>query len=74
MAVNKVIYNIDNEEHVLVDLTNDTVTSENLIEGITAHTSSGEIITGSLIVQTYYTGDSEPDNSLGNNGDLYLKI
>ena len=33
MAVNKVVYNAK----VLIDLTNDTVTSEKLASGVTAH-------------------------------------
>lgn len=39
---NKVIYNGE----VLVDLTNDSVTPENLKEGVTAHDASGKQITG----------------------------
>lgn len=44
MAVNKVIYGTT----VLVDLTEDTVTSENLLVGATAHDSSGQQIIGTL--------------------------
>lgn len=36
---------------VLVDLTEDTVTSDQMLEGFTAHTCSGAITTGSI--QTY---------------------
>lgn len=43
MAVNKVVYG----SNTLVDLTSDTVTSEKLIEGTTAHNKKGEQITGS---------------------------
>lgn len=35
--------------NVLLDLTNDTVSSDTLIEGITAHDKSGRIITGNLV-------------------------
>ena len=40
MAYNKVIY----DGNTLIDLTEDTVTSDNLIEGLTAHNSKGEPI------------------------------
>lgn len=42
MAKNKVIF----DGEVLVDLTGDTVTPDKLLNGITAHDKSGEIITG----------------------------
>lgn len=42
MAVNKVNYG----NKTLIDLTSDTVTAENLIQGITAHNKSGDKITG----------------------------
>lgn len=36
--------------------------------------SDGTITTGTLVVQTYYTGSATPSASLGINGDLYLKV
>ena len=45
MEKNKIIYG----GNVLLDLTNDTVSSDTLIEGITAHDKSGRIITGNLV-------------------------
>ena len=33
---------------------------------------NGEKVTGSMVVQTYYVGDTEPNDSFGNDGDLYL--
>lgn len=45
MEKNKIIYG----DKVLLDLTNDTVSSNTLIEGITAHDKSGQIITGNLV-------------------------
>lgn len=45
MEKNKIIYGGD----VLLDLTNDTVSSDTLIQGITAHDKSGQIITGNLV-------------------------
>lgn len=47
MAVNKVEYGGD----TLIDLTGDSVTSQTLAEGETAHNAAGEEITGTLKVQ-----------------------
>lgn len=44
MAVNKVVYGTT----VLVDLTGDTVTADQLLKGATAHDASGEQITGTM--------------------------
>ena len=43
MAVNRVIYGSE----TLIDLTSDTVTPDKLFTGVTAHSASGEVITGS---------------------------
>ena len=49
MKVNKVLY----KAAVLIDLTEDSVTPEKLVKGITAHSKSGEVITGTLeIIQS----------------------
>lgn len=45
MEKNKIIYG----GKVLLDLTNDTVSSDTLSRGITAHDKSGRIITGNLV-------------------------
>lgn len=42
MAINKVVYG----GNTLIDLTADTVTADNLMQGYTAHDNSGAIITG----------------------------
>ena len=42
MAISKIIYDGD----TLIDLTHDTVTAENIDEGITAHSASGEELVG----------------------------
>lgn len=34
---------------------------------------NGSKIDGSLVLQIYYTGSSEPSSNLGNNGDLYFQ-
>lgn len=42
MGVNKVVYGTD----TLIDLTEDTVTEDTLLEGITAHNAAGDPIVG----------------------------
>lgn len=60
MAVSKVIY----KGTVLVDLTEDTITPEDLALGVTAHKSNGEQITGAMLNQGGVSGEltsiSEP--------------
>lgn len=70
MAVNKVVYGTT----VLVDLTSDTVDSDSLLQGKTAHTNAGEQITGTVKFATIYSGSSEPSSSLGSDGDIYLMV
>lgn len=48
MAVNKVVYNTEDGEQTLIDLTEDTVTADTLAEGVTAHSASGETIVGTM--------------------------
>lgn len=52
MAVSKVILG----DETLVDLTSDTVSSDTLLEGATAHAANGEQITGGVVVTPMYTG------------------
>lgn len=47
MAVNKVIF----DGNTLIDLTSDTVTSETLQLGKTAHAADGTVITGTLFLE-----------------------
>ena len=55
--INKVIYG----GTTLIDLTNDTVTPATLDKGVTAHSKTGEIITGTRIDEVYI-GSSRPTN------------
>lgn len=57
MAINKIEYGDD----VLIDLTDDTVASDNLLSGYTAHDRSGEAIVGSVTIPTK-TSDLENDS------------
>ena len=56
-----------------IDLSSDTVASDKLLDGYTAHDKNGAVITGNVVIQNYYTGSSAPSSSLGSNGDLYLQ-
>ena len=44
-----------------------------VISGKTFTSGSGLKESGTLVIQKYYTGTSEPSSSLGNDGDIYLK-
>ena len=49
-------------------------TAENVAAGNTFTSSAGLNVTGTMVVQKYYTGSTAPSNTLGNDGDLYLKV
>ena len=51
---------------------NSGATAENIMNGYSAFIN-GQRIDGSLEVNNYYTGTSEPSSELGKNGDIYLK-
>lgn len=70
MAVNKVVYG----DQTLVDLTKDTVVEDALIKGISAHSKTGMVVNGTLIVQRYFTGSTVPTSAIGQDGDVYLKV
>ena len=52
MAVNKVVFG----DTTVMDLTEDTVTSDTMLEGVTAHDKSGEQIVGSAVIPTVNNG------------------
>lgn len=47
-------------------------TSDTILTSYSAFIN-GTKVNGSLVVNNYYTGSSEPSSSLGKNGDIYLK-
>lgn len=49
-----------------------TATAADIIADETAYVN-GSKITGTLVVNKYYTGSTAPSSSLGNNGDIYLQ-
>lgn len=65
MAINKVIYG----NETLLDLTNDTVSQEDLCEGITAHDKSGAVVTGTNPYAKVTT-----DGALDDQNDLLMQI
>lgn len=70
MAISKVVYG----GNTLIDLTADTVAAGSLVSGTTAHKADGTQVTGTLVIQHYYTGSGAPSSSLGENGDIYLEV
>lgn len=55
------------------DVTGVTASASDVVSGKDIVNSSGTVVHGSLVIQTYYTGSSAPSSSLGSNGDIYLK-
>lgn len=70
---NKVVYGND----TLIDLSNDTVTDpSHIMVGHTGHLADGQQVagTGGADIRTIYSGSSAPSASLGEDGDVYLKV
>lgn len=56
------------------DVTGVTASAGDVVSGKSIVDSTGATVNGTLVINKYYTGSSNPSSSLGNNGDLYLKV
>lgn len=56
------------------NISNTTATANDVLTGKTFVDANGAPKTGLLVTSSYYVGSTTPDGSLGNIGDLYLKI
>ena len=56
------------------DITGVTATVGDVVSGKTFVDVTGTQKTGTLQVNSYYVGSAVPDSTIGNDGDLYLKI
>lgn len=56
------------------DVTGVTAAASDVVSGKDIVNSSGTVVHGSLVIQHYYTGSSDPSASTGVNGDIYLKV
>ncbi len=55
-----------------IDTSDATATEEEIASGKTAYVN-GAKITGTAVFQNYYTGEDVPDDTLGEDGDLYFQ-
>lgn len=54
------------------DTTDATAGSGQILSGYSAYTN-GAKVSGSVVIQHYYTGSAAPSSSLGVDGDIYLQ-
>ena len=74
MGISKVeINNTDGTKNVLVDLTSDTVTANDLAKGITAHGANGELVTGNLKENNLHSNSTTVDKYITASNN-YVKL
>ena len=56
------------------DDTTDATADATVIKSGSSAYVNGVKVSGSQVIQVYRTGSTTPSSSLGNNGDLYLKV
>lgn len=60
-------------QFIWVIVSDATATAMDIVNGATAYINGGKV-TGTLVVQNYYTGSIVPESSFGNDSDLYFKV
>ena len=55
------------------DTSSVTATAGDVLSGKNIVSASGTLVSGSLVIQHYYTGSGTPSSSQGADGDIYLK-
>ena len=59
---------------LFTDVTPTTASAADVAQGKIFFDAQGQQQTGSKQFVTYYTGSTTPSSSLGQNGDIYLKV
>ena len=60
-------------QFIWVIVSDATATAMDIVNGKTAYINGGKV-TGTLVVQNYYTGTTTPESTTGEDGDLYFKV
>lgn len=68
-SINKIVYG----NQTLIDLTNTTLSSNLAKRGYDFYDATGSLVSGTLDTITVYSGTDEPSDSLGSDGDIYIR-